>query len=316
MKMQGQKNLILVATAANMVYAFDADDTSSSAGPIFARKLHNSSALSPKNSNSVVPVCAETYPPYIGVTATPVINAAQNTMYVVAFSSDDQRQYLHALDLSDNLKDKVAPVVIEPPANMITPEEKSKNYRFGIYQRNRPGLLLLNGIVYIGFASFICDNPEPYAGWVFGYSEDLRRVSIWRTPQKVNGGGIWQSGRGLVGSPDGSIFFMTGNNGENSLGKLGNSFVKLRASCGADLQQQGAFEPANSLILSKGDTDLGSSGRGQAGPSLCVGRCLDEIASGCNEFGRISRVPSCHQQHSQRPSTAGVHEYNNRSRHS
>ncbi len=260
-KTQGVKNLIVVATAANMVYAFDADNLSSApnAGLIASRKLHNSSPLSPAQHNSAVRVCPETYPPYIGVTSTPVIDPAQNIMYVVSFSSDDGKQYLHALDLTNDLSDTVPPVVIQPPASMTS--DLGQGYQFATFQRNRPGLLLLNGVIYVAFASFICDNPVPYAGWVFGYSKGLQQLSVWRTPQNAGGGGIWQSGRGLVASPTGDIYFMTGNDiGNLARGKLGNSFVKLRSSCASDLTQEGVFEPANSLNLSNGDTDLGSSG--------------------------------------------------------
>jgi hypothetical protein len=191
-----------------------------------------------------------------------VIDAASNTMYVVAFSSDDHKHYLHALDLSDDLKDRVPPTAIESPAGMITPQEVSQGYRFALYERNRPGLLLMNGIIYVAFAGFICDNPQPYAGWVFGYSADLNQASVWRTPPNISGDGIWQGGRGLVAAPDGSIYFETGNQEGGNLapGKVANSFVNLAASCSEGLKLQGFFEPANSVNLSNGDTDLGSSG--------------------------------------------------------
>jgi hypothetical protein len=263
---KGRKNLLFVATAANMVYAFDADnlDANPNSGLIFSRKLHSSSPLSPTKSNSDVPVCGETYPPYIGITSTPVIDPASNTMYVVAFSSDDTKVYLHALDLRDGLKDRTgSPVAIEPPTNLKSLEERT--YTFALHQRNRPGLLLQDGVVYVAFASFICDNPTPFAGWVLGYSAaSLAAMSAWRTPNAekgAQGAGIWQSGRGLVGSPDGSIYFMTGNGNENNPpGSLTNSFVKLQGTCSAGLIQKGSFTPQNDLNLSKGDTDLGSSG--------------------------------------------------------
>lgn len=80
--------------------------------------------------------------------------------------------------------------------------------------------------------------------------------------------GIWQSGRGLVGGADSSIYFETGNDGEfpSADSPLANSFVKLRASCQApslaapNLSIAHAFTPKNSSVLSIGDTDLGSSG--------------------------------------------------------
>lgn len=189
--------------------------------------------------------------------------AATDTMYVVAFSSDDASVYLHALDFRNGLRDRPgSPVKLEPPDNLKSEAERNPNYSFARHQRNRPGLLLQSGVVYVGFASFICDNPAPFAGWVLGYSATtLERMSAWRTPNGGTGGGIWQSGRGLVGSPDGSIYFMTGNGTEtNPPGSLGNSFVKLEGTCSAGLIQTGSFTPKNDLNLAKGDTDLGSSG--------------------------------------------------------
>ena len=233
------------------------------AGLVAWRNLHHSSQLSTANHNTEVPICAETYPAFIGITSTPVVDVASNTMYVVAFSSDDSKLYIHALNLRDKLKDRAgSPVVIDPPQDLKSQAEKAPGYKFALHQRNRPGLLLKDGVVYVAFASFICDNPGPFAGWVLGYSAaTLNRMSAWRTPNGGDGGGIWQSGRGLVGSPDGSIYFMTGNGDEqNPPGSLGNSFVKLQGTCSAGLIQKGSFTPKNDLNLSKGDTDLGSSG--------------------------------------------------------
>jgi hypothetical protein len=124
-------------------------------------------------------------------------------------------------------------------------------------------LLLLNQVVYIAFGSFICDHPQPFSGWVFGYrAVDLAQVAVWRVPVP-NGAGIWQSGRGLVGTPDGSIYLETGNDAAvpPAAHSLANSFVKLHASChGQGLALDRSFTPSNGAILSIGDTDLGSSG--------------------------------------------------------
>jgi outer membrane protein assembly factor BamB len=48
-----------------------------------------------------------------------------------------------------------------------------------------------------------------------------------------------------------------------------NSFIKLKASCGGGVSFAGRFTPDNSVILSLGDTDLGSSG-----PLLLPGNLL------------------------------------------
>jgi hypothetical protein len=257
----GQKNLLIVGTAANIVYAFDADnrDSAADAGLIFNRTLHPSQALS-GGHHSKVDICGETVPPYIGITSTPVIDPATNIMYAVAYSSSDEKHYLHALSLTDGLKDVVPPVTITSPG--FDP----------MSQRNRPALLMLNQVIYVAFGSFICDNPQPYSGWVFGYRAiDLAQVAAYRTPVSLNGGGIWQSGRGLVGGADGSVYFMTGNDNSYSsknpnsqipsANTLANSFVRLGAACHDEgLSFQEAYTPVNTIMLSEGDTDLGSSG--------------------------------------------------------
>ena len=254
----GQKNLVFVATAANLVYAFDADGTDQNAGPVFKVRLGASDELldpgDPKNRppyHTAVRICDETFPHFIGVTATPVIDDATGIMYVVNYDTAQDQHVLHALDLHRSLAEVRPPVVIAAPG--FDPH-------FG---RNRAALLLMNEVVYVAFGSFICDNPMPYSGWVFGYrTVDLAQTAAWRVPV-TNGAGIWQSGRGLVGSPDGSIYLETGNDNAPPpvQPSLANSFVKLHTSChGQGLTLERSFTLANSTILSIGDTDLGSSG--------------------------------------------------------
>src|SRR5262249_51552497 len=130
------------------------------------------------------------------------------------------------------------------------------------WQRNRPGLLLLNGIVYLGFGTFNCDGGD-YRGWVLGYrAGDLEPAAIFATSKVPGraGGGIWQSGNGLVGTDDGYLYFETGNEIQAE-DRLGDSFVRLRVlSQWPGLQEAGHFQPSNAAVLRIGDTDLGSGG--------------------------------------------------------
>ena len=41
-----------------------------------------------------------------------------------------------------------------------------------LHQKNRPGLLLLNGIIYMGFGSNYCNDSN--SGWVLSYDPFLR----------------------------------------------------------------------------------------------------------------------------------------------
>ena len=301
----GRKSLVVVATAANYVYALDVNDLQWG----FFRQLTPVRPVDPINNNSNASVCAETYPPYIGITSTPVIDDATGDVFVVSYNSYTAKQELHKLNLHDEFRSDVK-VEINPSG------PGTGEGRWPKYHRNRPGLLLSNGIIYVAFGSFTCDGPQPFSGWVIGYSEDdLHQVSQWDTPNFGsgshdidNGGGssgIWQSGRGLVASDRGDIYFMTGNDMNlskledhtNSAApyidfRLANSFVHLRPStepcvdfnrdkqglydCGLTLE--GSFNPKNTSQLSAGDTDLGSSG-----PILLPG----DILVGGGKEGRV-----------------------------
>jgi hypothetical protein len=248
-----RKNLVFVGTAANLLYAFDADDTNPdpNAAVVFKIRLGLSLELSPGHHSKAPRFCDETFPHYIGITSTPVIDEATGTMYLVTYDSGIDQHVLHALDIRHGLAEKRLPVVIAAPG--FDPQSG----------RNRAALLLLNQTVYVAFASFICDSPQPFSGWVFGYRAiDLAQTAIFRVPV-ANGAGIWQSGRGLVAGPDGAIYLMTGNDAAfpPASASLANSFLKLRPACyGPGLSLERAFSPSNSVILSNGDTDLGSSG--------------------------------------------------------
>src|SRR5262249_55150633 len=75
----GIKNLIFIATSTNDVYAFDADDPSTD--PYSARVWHrNLNPWRPLVINQEI--CAETVGS-VGITSTPVIDVANQTMYVV-----------------------------------------------------------------------------------------------------------------------------------------------------------------------------------------------------------------------------------------
>ncbi len=80
------------------------------------------------------------------------------------------------------------------------------------YQLQRPALLMLGGVVYMGFGSH-CDL-SPYRGWVVGVrASDGAVVSRWVTPtaEVARGAGAWAAGAGLMSDGPGRIFLSTGN---------------------------------------------------------------------------------------------------------
>ena len=260
----GLKNIAIVATSTNMVYAFDADDHSPAPAAGIAWKV---GPLGPTRSLTEAEICRETHGP-VGITSTPVIDVGTQTIYAVArhWNSTTPSQpghadlsgdnYLHALKLTDGTP-RYQAVKIEgtDPRTGMTFDPT--------VERNRPGLLLLNGIVYIGFGVFNCDQGE-YRGWVFGYTaEELRPAAIFcTTKDEPHAAGIWQSGNGLVGADEGVIYFETGNDiGGQKVAPLGDAFVRLEVTPGwPGLQLAGHFQPSNAEVLQTGDTDLGAGG--------------------------------------------------------
>ncbi len=248
----GMRNLVIVTTALNKIYAFDADNTNGAAStaPVWIRDLNREHCQSLSEA-----ICFETKPPFVGITSTAVIDADTHIMYFVARCSNDNGNYfVYAADVATG-GDRM-------PRRLVTgAAQDNPSVTFDPHcHRNRPGLLLINGVVYVGFATFSCDagcGASPYHGWVFGYRADnLNPAGVFNTSSSGGGAGIWQSGNGLVGDSAGNIYFETGN--DTVVSALGDSFAKLSTSGGLALA--GSFTPNNASQLRNGDTDLGSGG--------------------------------------------------------
>ena len=258
----GLRDLLLVATETNWVYAFDLDDTSPDPAtpPVARRQLQPSGRVVPA-------ICAETPSQRVGITSTPVIDPATRTLYAVARNAADHQYYLHALDLTAELRDRSPPVRIAP----VDPRRRDVRFNADC-QRNRPALLLLNGVVYVAFGSLACDRDCPdgglYRGWIAGYrAPDLAEVAVFSTGADRGHAGIWQGGSGPVGVGD-RLYVMTGN----GPGALGDAFVALQTSeAPPGLTLVGAHQPSNHETLDRTDSDLGSGGPLWLPPGLLVG---------------------------------------------
>jgi hypothetical protein len=131
-------------------------------------------------------------------------------------------------------------------------------------QNQRPAITLVNGIIWISWASH-CDW-RPYHGWVIGYDAGtLLQTNVWmNTPEGLRGG-IWMSGQGLSADENGDLYLSTGN---GSVGNNGDpadtinrseSFLKLKPT-GNSLKLMTFFTPYNYEHLEDFDIDLGSQG--------------------------------------------------------
>ena len=153
---KGTRNALFVATMSNSVYAFDADAATGTA-PLW----HVNFAPPVDPSDFDVPNLPYTdISPEIGILSTPVIDPVSQTLYVVHYSSDDNNYafYLHALDLLTGGEKFQGPVLIQGSVAGTgwggleqTPDGQ---LAFDPGQHvQRPGLLLLNGVVYVAFGS-------------------------------------------------------------------------------------------------------------------------------------------------------------------
>src|SRR5262249_50167405 len=132
--------------------------------------------------------------PNIGVTATPGVDPSTNTAYMthkayVPGSSGTVRWYMDAVNLADGPEREGFPRILQGTAQNASGQTFNPTS-----QLQRPGLLLMNGVVYAAFGSQ-CDF-NTWQGWVFGVSTAGQIKARWVAVPNGNGAGIWQSGAG------------------------------------------------------------------------------------------------------------------------
>ncbi|MBV8050470.1 MAG: hypothetical protein JOZ80_04740, partial [Acidobacteriaceae bacterium] len=250
------RNVVFVATQNNSLYAFDADNPS-------APTLWHQNFGTPVPSSDTRTGCSDIYP-QSGITSTPVIDTGSKTIYVVAKTKDTSNSTyhfkLHALDLISGAEKFGGPVEITGSVKGSGWNTSGGNVSFSaLTQANRPGLLLMNGAVYVAFGG-MCEYL--WHGWLFGYNASnlLSTPSIYNTTPNGKEGGIWGGGQGLIGQND-FIYFMTGNgtfDANNSGSDYGETFMKIDTASGLSVSDW--FTPDDVITLNNEDADIGSGG--------------------------------------------------------
>lgn len=248
---KGTHNVVYVVTHHNDVYAFDADTQGDSLwhmnlGPSVPGTDYNVDDLD-----------------QIGILSTPVIDAVTNTLYAVAHTKETGNHFyrLHALDIATGEEKFGGPTVIEATVPGTSHfDSKDGQIVFDPSQHlQRPGLLLLNNVVYIGFGSH--DDIGIWHGWFLGYNAAniQQQVSALNTSPDGWGASIWQGGRAPAVDDQGNIYWGTGNGSFDGQRNLAESFVKLDTSSGIPVVSDW-FAPDNWGNLTDLDNDLGSCG--------------------------------------------------------
>ena len=259
-------NVVFIATVNNSVYAYDAENPASSTPfwhinvtPAGSRVLQNTD-MSPTYTD---------FTGKIGIVGTPVIDTTTFTMYFVApdmiLATGEFEQYLHAIDYRTGIEKTGSPVkiVASYPGSGDGHVGNTVPYLPG-KQNTRPGLLLLNGTVYVSSASY--GDYGPYHGWVLGYNATtLQKKYTYNDCPDGGNAGIWMSGEGLVVDENGYIYLSTGNGtvgnstNPNYYRNRGESLLKLIPS-GDTMKLVDYFTPANYAFLNTNDLDYGVDG--------------------------------------------------------
>src|ERR1700685_719312 len=230
MRARGVHNVGFGATEYDSVSAFDADSSALNPAPLWHVNVLNPTgtpAVTPVPCNFGSGICQLF--PIVGITGTPVINLATNTLYVVAPPKETSGTTvnwvirLHALNITSGAEQTGSPVVICSATGNLGCDLNGGNVVFGPgHQQNRPGLLLVpetgfpNGVLVIGFAGD--------SGWVLAYDpSSLALLAAFYTDTQNHTGskapgipgeghsGIWASGGAVTADTNGYIYAITGD---------------------------------------------------------------------------------------------------------
>jgi Immunoglobulin I-set domain/PQQ-like domain len=286
---QGAHNVLYVVTEHDSVYAFDA-----ASGTV----LWHVSLLGAGETTSDARGCSQVTPE-IGITATPVIDRTRGpngVIYVIAMSKNGGSyfQRLHALDLTTGGELFGGPKNVQASFPGSGDNSSGGNVIFDPKQyEERAGMLLLNGVVYIGWTSH-CDI-RPYTGWIMAYdASTLAQTGVLNVTPNGNEGAIWMAGGGLAADSSANIYFLDANgtfettldgNGFPNRGDFGNAFVKLSTSGGLAVADY--FATFDTVSQSNADNDLGSGGA-MVLPDLSNGSGqIQHLAVGAGKDGNI-----------------------------
>jgi hypothetical protein len=207
--------------------------------------------------------------PNLGSTSTGVYDPSTNYVYLTTKVNDgpsatQPNWYLHAVNVTTGAERPGWPVhitgyPINDPAHPFIGETVNQ----------RPGLLLMNGAVYLGFGSQCDLLAGQYVGYVVGVDTNTQAITMWSDEVGASSqeAGIWHGGGGLMSDGSGRIFVATGNGvtapdrpGSNPPQQLSQSVIRLGVGTNGALSAQDFFSPSNASVLDQNDQDLGSGG--------------------------------------------------------
>lgn len=265
-------NVVFVATEHDSLYAFDAD-----ASP--CEQLWQVSLIDTGHGGTGGEITVPAGPsgnlvgkgygdltPEAGITGTPVIDPATDTLYVVTASMNAAGtsffQRLHAIDATSGAEEPGSPVTIA--ASFPGASAGGTTVSFDPQTENqRAGLVLTDGTVYIAWGSH--EDGPPYSGWLMGYTyngSSFTQTCVLDAAPDAGEAGIWMSGAAPAVDEQGRLYVLTGNGGFDATSTAapnddyGDSLLELSQS----LQVLAYFTPSDEQSDALYNNDFGSGG--------------------------------------------------------
>jgi outer membrane protein assembly factor BamB len=234
------QDALFVTTERDNVYALNPDT-----GAV----LWKTSVGTPGTAALFPTGCGSIYP--LGITSTPVIDAASGTLYLVAMTTvGGKADYVvNALSVADGS----SRWTLDLNATILGFDSS--------VQMQRGALTITNGVLYFPFGALAGACGEPYA-WVVGVPlASPKSATAWRP--KVIGAGIW--GPSGVATDGTSIYVGTSENtapSEPPVWAMGNSEALLRITAGPAFSGKTTdfFAPPDWFAQDEGGGQIGSSG--------------------------------------------------------
>jgi hypothetical protein len=274
----GVHNVAFVCTENNSVYAFDADI----AGVTYWHDTFGT-PYTPAGCGDLTPT--------VGISGTPVIDLSTGTLYVDAKLAAGPTHQLHALNLATGSDKFGGPATVTTTAFTASIEHQ------------RPGLLLLSNVVYLGFGSH-CDQNS-YHGYMLGYNATNLTQQLYHLNITPSGsqGAVWSGGMAPAADTNGNIYVMTGNGSFDGVNNFSMCMLKLSSS----LAVLDYATPTNEASLSGADLDFGSGGPVLVPPHYLVGMGKDTnlFLADINNMGHVGNFVQIVKAENSRGDTVG-----------
>lgn len=261
----GVHDVVFAATENDSLYAID-----TGTGAVLWQRSFTSTANAGGNINNTlgataistlraIDVSVYDISPTIGITGTPVIDPANNALYVDVKTKETIGgvttfvQRVHAINLSDGT-DAVAPFLLGATIGANTNTTPIYVYGSGagavvdpynatgknvvqfnaLRESNRAALSLVNGTLYVPFASH--GDNGPYHGEIVSFKVASLATSgivlsgVLNTSPNNAESGIWQGGGQLAFESDGSAFYFVTGNGAGGAPVVGSNGLPINAN--------------------------------------------------------------------------------------